>query len=66
LVEQLQDSDERQNALQRVQVYLPAPSTPRQLELEARWRTVIARPEVQAAIRRVGRIETYRVVESLY
>ena len=34
----------------------PTPGTPLEMEREARFRTVIARPEVQAAIRKVGRV----------
>jgi hypothetical protein len=64
LVELLLDPNERQEALQGVQTYLEAPSTPRQLELEGRWHAVIARQDVQAAVRKVGRIDAYRVVGS--
>jgi tetratricopeptide (TPR) repeat protein len=61
LIAQLRNPDERQNALLFVQTYAPAMGTPRELELDARQRAVIARADVQAAIRKVGRVETYRL-----
>jgi beta-barrel assembly-enhancing protease len=61
LIAQLRNADERQNALQFVQTYAPATGTPRELDLDARQRTVIARRDVQAAIRKVGRVEAYRL-----
>jgi hypothetical protein len=36
------------------------------MELEARQRAMIARPEVQAAIRKVGRVASYRLEEPSY
>jgi len=61
LIAQLRDADDRQNALLFVQNYAPVPGTAWELELEARRRAVIARPDVQAAIRKVGRVEAYRL-----
>jgi len=61
LIGQLRDPDERQNALLFVQTYAPAMGTPRELDLDARQRAVIARGDVQAAIRKVGRVEIYRL-----
>jgi hypothetical protein len=59
LVADLNNPAERQDALLSVQDFAPAPGTPRDAELEARHRMVVARPEVQAAIRKVGRVESY-------
>ncbi len=56
---QLRDPDTRQNALGNVQTYTPEQATPRDLEMRARWRSVLARPDVQQAIAKVGRVETY-------
>jgi tetratricopeptide (TPR) repeat protein len=64
LIGQLRDADERQNALLFVQTYAPAMRTPRQLDLDARQRAVIAQRDVQAAIRKVGRVESYRLESS--
>jgi tetratricopeptide (TPR) repeat protein len=63
---QLLDQDERQHALLSVQTYAPATGTARELELDARQRTVIARRDVQAVIQRVGRVETYRLESDAY
>jgi hypothetical protein len=56
---QLLDPDSRQNALGNVQTYTPEQATPRDLEMRARWQAVLARPDVQRAIARVGRVEIY-------
>ena len=63
---QLLDPDTRQSALGNVQTYLPDQATPRDLEMRARWRSVLARPEVQSAIARVGRVESYHLEGSLF
>jgi hypothetical protein len=59
LVAELMDPSERQDALLGIQSFAPTPETPRDMDLDARLRAVIARPEVQAAIRKVGRVESY-------
>jgi hypothetical protein len=56
---ELLDPDWRQNALGNVQTYTPEQATPRDLEMRARWLSVLARPEVQQAIAKVGRVESY-------
>lgn len=61
LVQELSDVNERREALLNIQNYAPTPGTPLEMEREARFRTVIARPEIQAAIRKVGRVESYRL-----
>jgi hypothetical protein len=63
LVSQLLDVDQRQRTLLGVQAFAPAPGTQRDTELDARQRAVIAGSEVQAAIRKVGRAESYRLEE---
>jgi tetratricopeptide (TPR) repeat protein len=63
LVAELFDKDQRQDALEHLQHYAPTPGTQRHMDREARRRAVIARPEVQAAIRAVGRVETYPLEE---
>ena len=59
LITELRDEDERADALVTVQEYLPAPGTPRELERYVRWRSLVARTDVQAEIRRVGRTDRY-------
>jgi hypothetical protein len=56
---ELAESDTRQQALDSVQIYLPEPGTPRELEMRTRWQSVLARPDVQTAIARVGRVDSY-------
>jgi hypothetical protein len=61
LIAQLLDKDQRQAALLSVQGFAPIPGTPRDMTLAARRRAVIARPDVRAAIDKVGRVDSYRV-----
>ena len=57
-VRRLGDPVERSNALEEMQEYLdPATHTPILRALGARHAAIRARPEVQAAIARVGRVE---------
>jgi len=59
LVAQLRDPNQRIEALQEVQDYAEPPAPDWALQMRAREHSVIARPEVQAAIRKVGRVERY-------
>ncbi|MGB6310525.1 MAG: hypothetical protein WBF89_22310 [Steroidobacteraceae bacterium] len=59
LVAELLDTAQRQDALLSIQSFAPTPGTTRDMELDARRRAVIARPDVQAVIRKVGRVESY-------
>jgi hypothetical protein len=61
LAVQLLNLDERQDALTRVQDYALPPQTAREMEITSRWREVVARKEVQAAIHKVGRVESYHL-----
>jgi hypothetical protein len=61
LITELEDKELRQSILPDIQEYLPTPGTKAELEIEARWRSVIARKEVQAAIHKVGRVESYHL-----
>jgi tetratricopeptide (TPR) repeat protein len=63
---QLLDSDTRQDALGNVQTYAPERATPRDLEMRARWQSVLARPDVQHAIAKVGRVQSYDMEGSLF
>ena len=59
LIAELMNPTERQDALQSIQTYAQTPGTARDIDLAARRRAVIARPEVQEEIRKVGRVESY-------
>jgi beta-barrel assembly-enhancing protease len=61
LAGQLLDPHQRQESLTRVQDYVLPPQTPRGMEITSRWRQVIARKEVQTAIHKVGRVESYHL-----
>jgi tetratricopeptide (TPR) repeat protein len=61
LIERLEDKDLRWETLLSIQQYAVPQLTPRQAELEKRRRALIARPDVQAEIQRVGRIESYKI-----
>ena len=63
---QLADPDARQEALGVVQTYALEPATPRDLEMRARWQSVLAREDVQKAIAQVGRAESYDLEGSLF
>jgi hypothetical protein len=61
LITELQDKELRQSALLDIQEYLPTPGSEAELEIEAQWRSIIARKEVQAAIHKVGRVESHHL-----
>jgi beta-barrel assembly-enhancing protease len=61
LITDLEDKELRQSILPDIQEYLPTPGTKAELEIEAQWRSIVARKEVQAAIHKVGRVESYHL-----
>jgi beta-barrel assembly-enhancing protease len=63
LVARLRSTDQRLGALASVQSYALPPLTARDSELQRRWDAIVARRDVQAAITRVGRIQTYALLE---
>jgi len=63
LIDRLRDTDDRRDALLDMQHYADAPATPLMQVRRTRWRSVIARPEVQAALDLVGRIETFALYD---
>jgi hypothetical protein len=63
---QLLDPATRPNALRNVQSFAPEQATPRDLEMRTRWQSVLARPDVQNTITRVGRVERYDMEGSLF
>lgn len=60
-IAKLQDPKLRQAFLLRVQDFAPYPMPDWSMKNEARWHEVIARKTVQAAINKVGRVESYRL-----
>jgi beta-barrel assembly-enhancing protease len=61
LITELEDKELRQSILPDIQEYLSTPGTKTELEIETQWRSVIARKDVQAAIHKVGRVESYHL-----
>ena len=61
LIAQLKDEDRRGDVLLGAQNYLATPGPDIQLDFERQWRSVNARKEVQAAIAKVGRVESYHL-----
>jgi hypothetical protein len=61
LLSQLKDEDRRGDVLLGAQNYLATPGPEIQLDFERQWRSVNARKEVQAAIAKVGRVESYHL-----
>ena len=59
LIELLADRRARTGILVRLQRYAESPLTPVGIERKERWDSVVARPDVRAAVARVGRLETY-------
>jgi hypothetical protein len=61
LIERLEDKDLRSAALLTLQQYAVPRETTRQAELRKRRREVMARPDVQAEVSKVGRVEKYNL-----
>ncbi len=61
LISDLRDPVQRRAALHIVQEFASTPETPRGVAFDAALQRVIARTDVQNAIRRVGRVERYNL-----
>jgi TPR repeat protein len=61
LVARLADEGRRAEALLEVQLYADVPLSPRMADWTARWRDILARPDVRDAIARVGKVERHRL-----
>ena len=60
---QLDDPERRSGALATAQTWLqPAHQTEVQVKIHALWRTLLARPEVRAAIAKYGFVNSYPLV----
>ena len=63
MIAQLQDPRRRQDVLLRVQHFASYPQPEWSLRNQARWDEVVAGKTVQAAINKVGRVESYHLEE---
>jgi tetratricopeptide (TPR) repeat protein len=61
LIERLRDGDQRAAALLSIQDFASGPRTRREIAFDTRRNSVLARKDVQAAIRQVGRIESFHI-----
>jgi hypothetical protein len=63
----LEDADERGPALLSAQTFrLPRHQTPFDARMSERWRSVLARADVRAALERHGRVLALPILESQY
>ncbi len=61
LIVRLLDPAQRGDMLRSVQIFGPIPELEVEAHFDAQWRELIARPDVQAAINKVGRVESFRL-----
>jgi beta-barrel assembly-enhancing protease len=66
LIKRLADPVLRQNALLAVQIYMDDSVTPRDSEELLRWRAVVARPKVKAAIAQVGSVGIFNIAQRAF
>lgn len=66
LIERLKSPDWRNLALVEMQHYLRGQMTPTMKMIDQRWNTLTARPDVLAAMTRVGRVEHFDIVATGY
>jgi beta-barrel assembly-enhancing protease len=66
LIQRLQAPDWRSGALVDMQHYAHGEQTPAMKTMGQRWNTVTSRPDVQAALAKVGRVERFDVIEAAY
>ena len=65
LIERLQKPAWRNAALVDMQHYADVTETPTEKLIHDRWNTVTARPDVQAAMQKVGRVERFHMAAAL-
>lgn len=65
LIERLENPEWRTDALVDMQHYADVVLTPMEKTIHNRWNTVIARPDVQAALQKVGRVEKFSIAPGL-
>jgi hypothetical protein len=61
LIERLENKDQRSVTLLNIQDYAVPALTPRQTELHKRRQNLLTRADVQIAVAKVGRIESYKI-----
>jgi tetratricopeptide (TPR) repeat protein len=66
LISRLADPKQRRAALLAVQYYTENAASPQMVELQRRWRALLARHDVQQAITRVGRADHYPLLRDNY
>ncbi|MGM3262740.1 hypothetical protein ACS22S_27535, partial [Klebsiella pneumoniae] len=64
LIEQLRSPVERGQTLATLQDMRTYPSLPGDMKIDAAWRALKQRTDVQAEIARIGRVERYDLVSS--
>ena len=62
-IARLRDPEDRASALYAAQTFKPVPRMPGELESIERWRKMLARPDVTAAINEVGRREQHPIYD---
>lgn len=66
LIQRLQAPGWRSDALVEMQHYIRSEQTPAMKTMEQRWNAVTSRPDVEAALAKVGRVERFDVIEAAY
>lgn len=65
LIERLENPEWRTDALVDMQHYTDVALAPMEKTIHDNWNTVTARPDVQAALQKVGRVETFAIAPGL-
>ena len=66
LIQRLNASDWRSDALVQMQHYVRSEQTPTMKIMDQRWNIVTSRPDVQAALAKVGRVEQFSITAPAY
>jgi hypothetical protein len=66
LIQRLNASDWRSDALVQMQHYVRSEQTPTMKIMDQRWNIVTSRPDVQAALTKVGRVERFSITAPAY
>ncbi len=66
LVKRLEKPEWRNQALVDMQHYAEVEQTPIMKVMSQRWRAVTSRPEVQVALEKVGRVESFGIIAPMY
>lgn len=66
LIQRLQAPDWRSGALVEMQHYAHSEQTPTMKTMDQRWNAVTSRPDVQATLAKVGRVERFDIIAPAY